>query len=214
MAKILVFGASLTFGAWDIEGGWVQRLRRFLDKENITNIPNFTLLYNLGVSGNTTEDLLERFEFETKQRLKDCEKEEQFTLIFGVGGNDSARIQNKNDFWIPPEKFKENIEKLIELAKKYASRIIFVGLVPVDDSRTNPPIFASDIFYKTENIKKYNEILKSTCKEKEVYFIEVFEEFIKMDYKKLLEDGLHPNSEGHKKIFEIVRGFLTQHKMI
>jgi len=30
----------------------------------------------------------------------------------------------------------------------------------------------------------------------------------------LLEDGLHPNSEGHKKIFESVKEFLIKNKII
>jgi len=28
MVNILVFGDSITYGAWDEEGGWVQRLRK------------------------------------------------------------------------------------------------------------------------------------------------------------------------------------------
>jgi len=35
-----------------------------------------------------------------------------------------------------------------------------------------------------------------------------------LDYKGLLEDGLHPNSTGHKKIYEIVKGFLVENRII
>ena len=40
MGRILIFGDSITYGAWDKEGGWVQRLRKFLDERNLTD-PNF-----------------------------------------------------------------------------------------------------------------------------------------------------------------------------
>ena len=43
MTCLLVFGDSITYGAWDLEGGWVQRLRSFIDKKNLTD-PNFYCL--------------------------------------------------------------------------------------------------------------------------------------------------------------------------
>jgi len=67
---ILVFGTSTTYGAWDSEGGWVARLRKFLDEKTISsNYKSEGLIYNLGVSGDKTEDVLKRFEPETKARL-------------------------------------------------------------------------------------------------------------------------------------------------
>ena len=39
----------------------------------------------------------------------------------------------------------------------------------------------------------------------------MFQEFSRLDYKKLLDDGLHPNSEGYQKMYEI--GELTSYCM-
>ena len=70
MARILVFGDSITYGAWDKRGGWVQRLREFLDEKNLIDLNKIpVLIYNLGVSGDTTNDALERFEFESKKKI-------------------------------------------------------------------------------------------------------------------------------------------------
>ena len=52
------------------------------------------------------------------------------------------------------------------------------------------------------------------CEENKIYFVEVFEKFKEINYQKLLDDGLHPNSEGHQKIFEIVKDFLIENKII
>ncbi len=214
MTQIYVFGDSVVLGFWDRKGGWVQRLRETLDQKSIDESDKFYFLVsNVGISGNTTDDLLERFEFDTKQRLKDAEGDEEVVIMFGIGGNDSAFLKSKNDFWVPPEKFKENLEKLIQLARKFSPKIIFIGLVPFDDSKTNPVSFNADLFYKTKNVKKYNEILKSVCQKNDIYFIEIFEKF-ENNYKDLLEDGLHPNSEGHKKIFDAVKYFLEENKII
>ena len=96
MAQILIFGNSIIYGAWDKEGGWVSRLRKFLDEKNLSSGPNFyCLVYNLGISGNTTDDLLERFEFEIKQRLKE---DEETIILFAIGINDSQFLQSENNF--------------------------------------------------------------------------------------------------------------------
>ncbi len=44
MTRILVFGPSTTYGAWDIEGGWVQRLRRYLDEKQLAEKIDFVSL--------------------------------------------------------------------------------------------------------------------------------------------------------------------------
>ena len=74
MTQILVFGDSIDLGMWDVEGGWVQRLRRFLDKKTLADSNFYYEVYNLGISGDTAEDLLESFEFETKKRLSNGEE--------------------------------------------------------------------------------------------------------------------------------------------
>jgi lysophospholipase L1-like esterase len=212
---ILVFGDSTVWGAWDIEGGWVQRLRKILDKKHMTNKEFFGIVYNAGISGNTTEHLLGRFEFETKQRLEELEKGEDLIIIISIGGNDSAYFKNKNSNWISPEKFKENIKKLIELARKFSSKIIFVGLEPIDESKSDPLPWDDNISYKNEYIQNYNEIIKSICKNENIIFVEIFDEWVNQDYKKFLcDDGFHPNSEGHKKIFEKVKETLIKNKLI
>ncbi len=214
MAQILVFGDSIAWGAWDREGGWVQRLRNFLDERtlSITNFQNtdYFMVYNLGISGDTSELLLKRFKTEVKQRLFD-EKGETF-IAFAIGKNDSRFIKSRNAFEIPPEKFEENIRELIKIAKKYSSKIIFIGAAVVDEKKTTPWI--DNRFYKNEYLEIYNEIIKNICNENKIHFIEVSETFMKSDYKNLLEDGLHPNSEGHKNIFEIVKDFLLKEKII
>ena len=167
MPNILVFGDSIIWGAWDKEGGWVNRLRRFLDE----NYEDY-FVYNLGVSGNNTDDLLKRFEFEVEQRIKE---EKETIFIISIGANDSQFIHSQNNLRNPPEKFKENIQKLINLAKKFSSKIIFVGLTPVDETKTTPIPWNIDTSYKNEYIKKYNEAIKTICEENKINFIEVYE---------------------------------------
>lgn len=118
MARILIFGDSISHGKWDYKtGGWVQKLSNFLDEKSLLD-PHFDYsVYNLSISGDTTEEILERFESEAKQRLK----YEEGIIIFAVGINDSC----KGRLAVSPAKFRENIQKSIDLARKFSSKIIF-----------------------------------------------------------------------------------------
>jgi lysophospholipase L1-like esterase len=210
--NILVFGDSVIHGYWDTEGGWVQRLRSFIDKKNLTDPDFYCSIYNLGIPGNITTDVLKRFESETEERF---DKNEEMIFIFGIGGNDAQFIHSKNDMRTSPEELRNNIKKLIELAKNYSSKIIFVGVAQVDESKTNPIPWATDKYYKNKNLEKYNEIIKYVCEENKVHFVNVIDNFKKPNYKDLLDsDGLHPNSEGHKLIFTIIKDFLIKTKLI
>src|SRR3990170_7472616 len=84
---ILVFGTSTTYGAWDREGGWVQRLRGFLDEKVInSDYKHDYFVYNLGISGDKSADILTRFEPETKARLGHHNAE--IIILFHLGIND------------------------------------------------------------------------------------------------------------------------------
>lgn len=215
MTIVCVFGDSITYGANDIEfGGWVHRLRKFLDGKSVASNHSSFFTYNLGISGDNTIDLLKRFKTEAKARLSDMDEGEEIIIIFSIGINDSQFIHDKSNFRVSKKEFKENIQKLLNLAKDFTSKIIFVGLTPLDETKTTPIPWNTNKSYKNEYVKSYNEIIKSVCEENKTHFIEIFEKIIKKDYKNLLSDGLHPNSEGHEILFDLVKEFLTDRKII
>ncbi|MCD6367797.1 MAG: hypothetical protein J7L45_01800 [Candidatus Aenigmarchaeota archaeon] len=79
MTDILIFGDSIVFGKWDELGGWAHRLKMFLEKKHLekfrrseetVNNTYFNRVYLLGIDGNKTSELLERFELETTYRTE------------------------------------------------------------------------------------------------------------------------------------------------
>lgn len=214
MARFLIFGDSIAYGCWDKEGGWTVRLRKYLDEIYFSNQKESESyrVYNLAIDGSTTQEVLTRVEFEIQQIRFETDK--QFVLIFAVGINDSQVITSDNSPRVEEKEFKNNIMKLINIGTKNSAKIIFLGLNPIDETKVNPMPWAPDRSYRNKSVEKYNSIIKLICQEQGVYFINVNEKFKNLDYKKLLDDGAHPNSEGHKKIFEIVRDFLIEKKII
>ncbi len=204
--KILVFGTSIVYGARDPEGGWVQRLRRFLKENYNTKGKANIKVYNLGVSAQDSGHVLKRFEFETQQRSK---KKEGTMIILSVGINDTQGLTTEK-YGTSPSEYKNNITKLLKLARNYAEKVLFVGLNQVDEARTCPIFWNKEVYFKNSAVKQYDQIAKEVCFEKKVDFIDLINQ---LD-SDLLQDGLHPNAEGHEKIYQIVKEFLIKNKVI
>ncbi len=189
-------------------GGWVNRLRMFVMGKAAAG--SWNNVYELGVNGNTSENVLNRMEFEMFQRTI---PEQGDIFVIAVGINDSVFLKDQDSNLVVAGQFKENLQYITALAKKYSERIVFVGLTPVDEKSANPK--GCIVCYENKYISEYNNIIKSVCEKNDLIFIDVLSELQKSDYKKLLdEDGLHPNSLGHQRIFEIVRDSFIKNKLI
>ena len=126
MTQILLFGDSVAYGAWDLEGGWAQRLRKWLDEIVIkSDYEKYFIVYNLGIDGDTSEGLLKRFEQEAKPRIS---QEEETIFIFHIGGNDSLFNNKTKKHRVSPENYEKNIREIISVAKKYSKKIILKNI--------------------------------------------------------------------------------------
>lgn len=181
--RICIFGDSITEGFYDDEkNGWVNRIKNNFSSDEIIN---------LGVSGDTTEDLLSRFD-------EDIVGKEPDMIIFAIGINDSIYLPKQKHNYVNFDKFKENIKALIEKSKKFTGKIIFIGLTPVDESLTMPISWELEMHYSNEQVGKYDNAIGELCKGENIKFIDILSDFSREDYKSMLSDGLHPNAEGHK----------------
>lgn len=197
--NMCIFGASSTWGAWDYEkAGWANRLRLYFDSAN-TDV--FT--YVLGVSGDTTNELLKRFDVEAAARKPNI-------IIFSIGDNDAVYLKSKNKSLVPLPRFAKNLQKLINKAKKYTNTIILIGGKKVDETKTAPVPWTTDYFYLNNNIVLYDKKIKELAEINKVHYIKVYDLIISEDY----EDGLHPNDQGHQKLFLKIKGYILKKKII
>jgi lysophospholipase L1-like esterase len=197
--RICIFGASTTYGTGDLKsGGWVDRLKNYLAQQNYQN-----QVYNLGISGATSEMLLERMECEAKPRRPNV-------VIVGLGGNDSSYRQNLGKRFVEPDKFKNNLNKVFEIAGKYTDKIIFLGTYAMDENKTCPVEWNEDVYYKNKDLEEYNSMVEDFCNGNNINFINIYN----LDFTKNLIDGVHVDSEGHEKIFQKVKEELIKFKVI
>ena len=192
--NILVFGDSIAYGAFDNDkGGWVNRLRLWLENIDIENNYN---VFNLSISGEITEGIKNRFNFECEKR---CDKEANNIIIFAIGINDSMDVKENDN--VSLKVFSDNIVSLIINAKRYSNKILFVGLTKVDESRVVPLPWDHEKSYFNKKILKFNEELEKVCLLNNVNYLKVYD-LIKIEE---LSDGLHPNEVGHQKLCDEVK---------
>ena len=181
--EIGIWGDSITYGESDSEAlGWVGRLRKS------TSVDEDKQVYNRGICGNTTEDLLKRFKVE-------ADSLEPNIVVFAIGINDSKYPVGEQTNKISLEQFKKNIESLLQQAKVYTQTIFVVGATQVDEEVVSQ-WKDSSLFYNAE-IQKYNNVLKETAASSGVSYVDVSEV---LDAKTDLHDGLHPNAKGYEKL--------------
>lgn len=170
------FGDSVTQASY-VKTGWVSLLKIYLEekyKEDSISV------FNMGINGNTTEDVLKRFEAESQTR-------NPTSTIFAIGINDTK--------FDDETQFKNNIKNIIEKAKWFNSDITFIGLVLGNDI-----VEENFSLLKT---KRYDQILKEIAESNKCRFIELFNKLESSDFM----DGLHPNEKGHHKMFEEIKKY-------
>lgn len=189
--NICIFGDSITWGPrLPFRVAWANLLRNHLEK----NSESLYSLYDLGIDGNTTTHVIKRFELEAKSRNPEI-------IIFNVGVNDSL-FRESEEF---PETqlgvFESNIQTLIDMARKFTKKIMVVGLVKGSDVLTTPLIQSTTKkSYTKSRVKMYNTKLKEVTQKNNLVFVDIFDQLKEVDF----DDGLHPNMNGHIKIFDAV----------
>lgn len=204
MAVIYAFGDSITYGEWDVSAsGWAARLRECLDGAHDKG--EYRIFYNLGIPGDTTTGLLKRFESEYHARH---DQEEEDIFLFAFGANDSMYLINEKKCRLSLDEFRANFEIVLKKAKGFSSKMILVGITPVVEDPDAAPDKPNpyNTFISNENIQRYNAVIRELAEKYTAQFIDAYSEYMKIGHTKLFtKDGLHPNDEGHKIIFEMIK---------
>jgi len=203
MQKIFIFGDSIAYGAWDPEGGWVERLRRWLFATTQGDYNLGTFLYNLSIVGDTTADLLKRFTPELEAR-------QPGDIIFFAACINDAQVVNGQQIAMPAD-VCANVRALIQRARACASLLCWVGFTPADESRTTPIPWMPDRAYRNATIAVFDAAIKQTAAEEAIPYIALFTAWTAdRAYPQLLLDGIHPNAAGHEQICARIKAFLVE----
>lgn len=207
--RIIIFGDSISFGSNDQTfGGWAVRLKGYFAKTG-----QFHHVFNLGISGENSGQILKRMKSEIAPR-KSLDPEKKLLLLIGISINDTRISGSVND---KPEvskgEFVDNLAKFCFLGKEIADEFVFVGMTNVDEEKTNPwqeVVERRVACWRNDVVEEYNDIAKEYCKQNKVRFIDMFGLLEPSE----LPDGLHPNEIGHEKMYEKIKNFLVEEDLI
>jgi lysophospholipase L1-like esterase len=203
--RVLVFGDSITQGYWAVEHGWVDRLRMHYDARQVENMTerDEPSIFNLGISADNSNSILQRIEFEVKARTRGHHPRKP-VIVVQIGVNDSCNEPSEPH--IKLEDYKNNLKAIVDIVKPLSSKIVFVGLSACDESKTTPALWG-EYYYRNKDIKAYETAMSETADACGIDFIPIFDAFkLKLDDGgNFLPDGIHPNDEGHELIYQIFR---------
>ncbi len=170
--KILILGDSLTEGyRLDREDSFPSQLQLQLVK----NQHDYKVI-NGGVSGSTTASGLSRLKWFLKAKPK--------IIVIALGANDGLR-------GIKLEDSKENLDKLIKVAKENKLKVIIAGM-------QIPPN------YGKEYTAKFKAIYPDLAKKYDIKLLPFLLKDVAGKKELNIEDGIHPNAAGYKIIANTV----------
>lgn len=201
MIKILCFGDSITLGEADLEqGGWADRLKTYFFQQSASCQTQEVILYNLGVAGETTDGLVNRFEAEVRARYI---KGHKLMVIIAYGANDIVIHKNKNI--VPESYFVRNLKHCIESIKQLNADLLLLNILPISDSIEGVVNQHGKLRYD-QDIQKYNSVIENLSAEINCDFLDLYTLFNAGNKEELLSnDGVHPNSKGHWILYQRIK---------
>jgi lysophospholipase L1-like esterase len=186
--SIAFFGSSSVYAMHDSTGsGYVGRFRAWCQHQQFNSV-----VYNLGIPGETTHGLIKRFLNEFNARNPEL-------VVFHMGANDSSHLgQPTNPNRVGSEEFTANTETLIYQVKELA-QICIVSPIHVNEDK-NPHL--GETYYFNADIELYTAALEKIAEKYELPFLNIFNRWQVADqYKNFLSpDGLHLNDAGHEAL--------------
>ena len=145
---------------------------------------------NRGISGQTTDQMLERFQ-------EDVIDLNPAVVVILAGTNDIA--ENRGP--ISLEDITKNISKMIDKAQKNNIKVVLCSVIPAYDYPWRKGL------HPNEKIPKLNAMLKELAEKRTVFYLDYFSAMAKEDNALIDDygyDGVHPNKTGYEVMEPLV----------
>lgn len=152
-----------------------------------------------GISGYRTKDILE-------QLRKMVYQYNPSKVILLIGTNDYLDDST-------PDEVASNIKEIVQEIHKHRknTEIYIESIYPINKSLKKEMVANRD----NDKIIETNKKIKDICKEKNLTYIDMYNELIDEDgnfNKKYTYDGLHPNTLGYARISQVLSQYIYKNK--
>ncbi|WP_158681435.1 SGNH/GDSL hydrolase family protein [Pseudoalteromonas sp. T1lg88] len=215
MTHIICFGDSITRGENDAAaGGWVDRLKAREICRFVTGSRAETCVFNMGIGAETSDGLVQRFANELAPRMAaphmaapHMAAPQRTFVTLAYGANDVAITAQQHS--VPLARFISNLRICIEHAQELGVQPILINILPVAQYLDGVPNNLGKRRLNTD-IASYNQALAQLAEDTSVPLIDVAALFSNSrgGFGLLTADGVHPNSAGHRLLFECIYSHL------
>ena len=195
--RIFCLGDSITLGCNDSLGlGWPGRLGRGLMHNGYS-----LAVYNLGINGDTSLDIAQRWRAEVETRSRNSVG----LILFAFGFNDASRPAN-GELQVELGESIAVASRLLQAAKS-VSEVLWIGPTPLDES-VNPlrTEFETWTMYNDE-ITRYDSAYAQLAQEIGIDYLQLFPDLLNSSrYQAALKAGdkVHPGDDGYAMIAESI----------
>lgn len=172
---------------------------------------------NYGIGGTRfaikTEPSLEpKFDLFYGDRVKEMDQDADIVFVFG-GTNDyghgDAPFGEFGDK--DPHTFYGAIDYLINQLLLYYKKEQIVFILPLYRLNENNPYGDGSKLYPDKTLQEYREAIMKVLLEYNISILDIKDDIGKAEGNPLLEDGLHPNDDGYRKIATLVIQYINNH---
>jgi len=143
---------------------------------------------NRGISGQTTGDMLQRFQADVINLKPE-------SVLILAGTNDLAR-------GVPLTAIESNLSVMTDLATLHGVHVILASLLPVNDvHKDENPQYERSRLRSPSSIRQLNQWIEGLCRERKYTFLDYYAALADSSGSLKAEDsddGLHPNSAGYR----------------
>jgi lysophospholipase L1-like esterase len=213
--RILVFGDSITQGFHDeVAGGWCNRLVSEIMRRTVeSNYEYDKCIVNLGISGDTSSDLLKRIRAEIESRTLRYPTNTYDVALIAIGVNDTQYDMETKETKLSLLETKSNVEKLIEVCQSFKLKIVFLGPALVYEPRIQSMAWKLTHGYSNNLIKERGELIQQIAIASNCEYIDATNVYHGSE-EAVLPDGIHPNAAGHEMIYQLIKGRLEELEII
>jgi len=187
----IIIGDSITYGIGDFEsGGWATMFKNYIVNQDDSKVCN-NYVHIAGFPGATSTDVLNKIDDILQAFLHN---EFSNVVILSIGVNDTQVFNEgtKNNI----DTYKSNMQKLVNIVINKGCNLVILGLTRIESDEKF--LWKPNKYYDNNIILEYDIDLKKLCGNNKIKYIPMQDVLDKSDFI----DGLHPNYNGHKKIFE------------
>ncbi len=207
--RVLAFGDSITQGFHDeVAGGWCNRLVVEVMKRGIESDYEKSII-NLGISGDTSADLLKRIKAEVESRILKYPSSTYDIALIAIGVNDTQYSMETKLPKISLEDTEINLKKAIDVCHGFNMRVVFVGPSPVYEPRIQPMTWKPSHGYSNTLIRERSDLIRRVATDMECDFIDTTDIYGGKE-EQVLPDGIHPNASGHNMLYVHIKSCLEK----